>query len=149
MAERDTGSTPSRELGFWDKAFMAAITTRTSGEFLVVGFVDSKLLDRQRIDQVYRQLEEVVPQTVHKKLMLDFSGVSFISSAMITKLVMLNKACKAQGVTLKCSEVSPNIMEVFKIARLTTLFEITASAGGQRSKGADVPKPIDDPADEA
>ncbi len=103
---------------------MAAITTQTNGEILVVGFTDSKILDSQRIEQVGKELQEVVPQAIHKKLLLNFGGVSFMSSAMITKLVMLNKGCKAQGVALKFCDVSPNVMEVFKITKLNKLFDI-------------------------
>ncbi|MGB7324969.1 MAG: STAS domain-containing protein [Rubripirellula sp.] len=103
---------------------MAAITTQNASEILVVGFTDSKILDSQRIEQVGRELQEVVPQAIHKKLLLNFRGVSFMSSAMITKLVMLNKGCKAQGVNLKFCEVSPNVMEVFKITKLNKLFDI-------------------------
>lgn len=103
---------------------MAAITSQMAGEVLVVGFTDSKILDSQRIEQVGRELQEVVPQAIHKKMLLNFRGVSFMSSAMITKLVMLNKNCKAQGVNLKFCEVSPNVMEVFKITKLNKLFDI-------------------------
>ena len=103
---------------------MAAITTQTHEEILVIGFTDSKILDSQRIDQVGKELQEAVPQAIHKKLLLNFRGVSFMSSAMITKLVMLNKGCKAQGVALKFCEVSPNVMEVFKITKLNKLFDI-------------------------
>jgi anti-sigma B factor antagonist len=103
---------------------MAAITTQTTGEVLVVGFTDSKILDSQRIEQVGKELQDSVPQAIHKKLLLNFRGVSFMSSAMITKLVMLNKACKAQSVALKFCEVSPNVLEVFKITKLNKLFDI-------------------------
>ena len=103
---------------------MAAITTSTNGEVLVVGFLDSKILDSQRIEQVGRELQEIVVQAIHKKLLLNFHGVSFMSSAMITKLVMLNKTCKAQTVSLKFCEVSPNVLEVFKITKLNKLFDI-------------------------
>ncbi|MGB0595454.1 MAG: STAS domain-containing protein [Rubripirellula sp.] len=103
---------------------MAAITTQTKGEILVVGFTDSKILDSQRIDQVGRELQESITLASHKKLLLNFSGVSFMSSAMITKLVMLNKTCKAQGIALKFSDVSPNVLEVFKITKLNKLFDI-------------------------
>lgn len=103
---------------------MAAITTQNAGEILVVGFMDSKILDSQKIEQVGRELQEVVPKASNKKLLLNFHGVSFMSSAMITKLVMLNKGCKAQGVALKFCEVSPNVMEVFKITKLNKLFDI-------------------------
>ncbi len=103
---------------------MAAITTATNGEVLVVGFLDSKILDSQRIEQVGRELQDIVPGAIHKKLLLNFNGVSFMSSAMITKLVMLNKTCKAQSVNLKFCEVSPNVLEVFKITKLNKLFDI-------------------------
>lgn len=106
---------------------MAAITTQQSGEVLVVGFTDSKILDSSRIEQIGKELQEAVPQAIHKKLLLNFRGVSFMSSAMITKLVMLNKICKAQGVALKFCEVTPNVMEVFKITKLTKIFDIQAT----------------------
>ena len=103
---------------------MAAITTQNHEEILVIGFTDSKILDSQRIEQVGKELQDAVPQAIHKKLLLNFRGVSFMSSAMITKLVMLNKNCKKQGVALKFCEVSPNVMEVFKITKLNKLFDI-------------------------
>jgi anti-anti-sigma factor len=103
---------------------MAAITTQNAGEILVVGFTDSKILDSQRIEQVGKELQDSVALAIHKKMLLNFRGVSFMSSAMITKLVMLNKGCKAKDVTLKFCEVSPNVMEVFKITRLNKLFDI-------------------------
>jgi len=103
---------------------MAAINVETKGEIIVVSFTDGKILDSQRIEQVGRELQESVPQAIHKKMLLNFRGVSFMSSAMITKLVMLNKACKAQGVALKFCEVSANVMEVFKITNLNKLFDI-------------------------
>ncbi|QEF98996.1 STAS domain protein [Stieleria maiorica] len=106
---------------------MSATTTENNGEILVVGFMDSKILDSQRIEQVGRELQDAVPQAIHKKLLLNFRGVSFMSSAMITKLVMLNKSCKAQGVALKFCEVSPNVLEVFKITKLNKLFDIQGS----------------------
>jgi anti-sigma B factor antagonist len=96
-------------------------------EILVVGFTDTKILDSQRIEQVGKELQDYVPQAIHKKLLLNFNGVSFMSSAMITKLVMLNKGCKAQGVNLKLCEVSANVMEVFKITKLNKLFDIQAT----------------------
>ena len=105
-------------------ASMAATTTEHNGEILVVGFMDTKILDSQRIEQVGKELQDAVPQAIHKKLLLNFRGVSFMSSAMITKLVMLSKGCKAQGVALKFCEVSPNVLEVFKITRLNKLFDI-------------------------
>ncbi|TWT94161.1 STAS domain-containing protein [Neorhodopirellula pilleata] len=103
---------------------MSSITSQMQGDVLVVGFTDVKILDSQRIELIGRELKEAVPSAAHKRMVLNFSGVSFMSSAMITKLVMLNKHCKAQGVALKFCQVSPNVMEVFKITKLNKLFDI-------------------------
>lgn len=103
---------------------MSAITTQTNGEVLVVGFTDSKILESRRIEQIGKDLQDSVKEAVNKKILLNFRGVSFMSSAMITKLVMVNKVCKAQGIALKFCEVSPNVMEVFKITKLNKLFDI-------------------------
>lgn len=118
------GRTAQPPLKLRNESAMAAITTQINGEVLVVGFTDSKILDSQRIEQVGKELQDAVPQAIHKKLLLNFRGVTFMSSAMITKLVMLNKGCKAKEVTLKFCEVSPNVLEVFKITKLNKLFDI-------------------------
>ena len=118
------GRTAQPPLKLRNESAMAAITTQINGEVLVVGFTDSKILDSQRIEQVGKELQDAVPQAIHKKLLLNFRGVTFMSSAMITKLVMLNKGCKAKEVALKFCEVSPNVLEVFKITKLNKLFDI-------------------------
>jgi anti-anti-sigma factor len=97
---------------------------RADPEVLVVRFLDSDVCDSKRIEQVGKELQEAIPQAMNKKLLLNFRGVSFMSSAMITKLVWLNMGCKAQGVDLKFCEVSPNVMEVFKVTKLNKLFDI-------------------------
>jgi anti-anti-sigma factor len=106
---------------------MSATNLQIKEEVVVVYFTDGKILDSQRIEMIGKELQSAVPQAIHKKMVLNFRGVSFMSSAMITKLVMVNKACKAQGVTLKFCEVSQNVMEVFKITKLNKLFDIQAT----------------------
>ena len=93
-------------------------------DVLVVGFAADEILDNQRFEQVVQELHDILPQAKHKKLLLNLRGVSFVSSAMITKLVMLNELCTAKGVNLKFCGVSPNVMEVFKITKLNKLFDI-------------------------
>ncbi|WP_442511271.1 STAS domain-containing protein [Novipirellula sp. SH528] len=96
-------------------------------EVLVVVFSNSGVADNQWSEQIGQELQEVVPQTPYKKLLLNFRGVSFMSSAMLSQLVTLNQECKAQGVALKFCEASPNVMEVFKITKLNKLFDILDS----------------------
>ncbi len=103
---------------------MSATTVQIKEEIVVVYFTDGKILDSQRIEAIGKELQTAVPQAIHRKLVLNFRGVTFMSSAMITKLVMMNKACKAQSVDMKFCEVSQNVMEVFKITKLNKLFDL-------------------------
>ena len=97
---------------------MTAIKTSSDGETLVVEFLDREFLDSQRIQQVGRELIEVVPHSAETTLVLSFKGVSFMSSAMINELVLLNKECKTRGVALEISNLQPNVMEVFRITKV-------------------------------
>lgn len=103
---------------------MSAVRVEPKEDVVVCYFTDGKILDSQRIEEVGKDLQGAVPQAIHKKLVLNFRGVSFMSSAMISKLVLLNKTCKAAGVRMKFCEVSPNVMEVFKITKLNKVFDI-------------------------
>lgn len=46
---------------------MSAITEQMQGEVLIVGFTDNALRDAQRIEVVGREMQEIVPQAIHKK----------------------------------------------------------------------------------
>ena len=104
---------------------MTALRTETTDQgVLVVSFTDAKILDEAKIQQIGKELMELVPQATSSKMLLDFTGVSFMSSAMIGKLVLLHKKCKSSDVTMKVCSISDNVMEVFKITRLHKVFDI-------------------------
>ncbi|MBC8351930.1 MAG: STAS domain-containing protein [Planctomycetes bacterium] len=86
-------------------------------------FTSSKILDEDAIQQAGVELMRLVERASEtKKLLLSFEGVQFMSLGMIGKLVLLNKKAKTQGVQLKFCDISPNVLEVFKIARLRCTF---------------------------
>ena len=89
-------------------------------------FTDSKILDEAKIQKIGSELIAAAESAANseKKLLLNFSGVGFMSSAMIGKLVLLNKKCKTDGVDLKICNISPNVAEVFKIMKLNKVFDI-------------------------
>lgn len=104
---------------------MSSLKTQEVEEVLVVNFTDAKILDEARIQQIGQELMNCAASAAQKKkMLLNFQGVQFMSSAMIGKLVLLNKKCKTDEVVLKMSSISPNVMEVFKITRLNKVFEI-------------------------
>ena len=103
---------------------MAVLRTQETEGVLVVQFQESKLLDEVKIQEIGTELLEAASAATNKRLLLNFNGVEFMSSAMIGKLVLLNKKCKADGITLKLSNISDSVSEVFEIMKLDKIFDI-------------------------
>jgi anti-anti-sigma factor len=106
---------------------MASLDLREVDEVLVVSFTKAKILDETTIEQIGTELMECITKCPAGKIVLNFQGVSFMSSAMIGKLVLFNNKCKAADVKLKLCDISDNVMEVFKITRLNRVFDIHKS----------------------
>ena len=62
------------------------------------------------------------------QLVLDLSGVDYISSAGLRVLMLARKQAKAQGGTLVVAALSPVVREIFEISRFTVVFEVFPSA---------------------
>ena len=106
---------------------MSSLKSREEEGVLVVNFTDAKILDEARIQQIGTELMEMVATAAqNKKMLLNFQGVQFMSSAMIGKLVLLNKTSQGAEIDLKFCTISPNVLEVFKITRLNKVFKIYA-----------------------
>jgi anti-anti-sigma factor len=109
---------------------MSSLKTKMDGDgdskdVLVVYFTDAKILDETRIAQIGADLmSSAASAGQSKKMLVNFQGVQFMSSAMIGKLVLLNKKCRTDEVALKMCMISPNVLEVFKITKLNKVFEI-------------------------
>jgi anti-sigma B factor antagonist len=67
---------------------------------------------------------DCVKQAQRNRILLSFAGVTILSSAMISQIILFYKKCKTEEIDLKICSVSPNIMEVFKIVRLNKLIKI-------------------------
>ena len=94
------------------------------GEVTVVRFSDRKILDATAIEELGEELFSLVETENRKQLLLNFTGVEFLSSAALNKLIILDKKVKAYGGRLKMCQVRPEIAEIFAITRLDRLFDI-------------------------
>ena len=91
----------------------------------VVSFSTEKLLSEGIIQQVGDELMATADDAAPgEKVVLNFDGVSFMSSAMLGRLVMFHKKCKQGQVQLKVCSIAPDIFEVFKITKLNKLFDV-------------------------
>ena len=104
------------------------ITKSSNGKHLVISFGEARILDTCHVERVARELQEFLARTDDKTPILSFAGVSFISSALLTKLAKLNQTCDQRGITLTFRDVPPNILEVFRICNLDRLFHIQTAA---------------------
>ena len=104
-------------------AAMSDLLSFQRDDVLVIRFTSPRILSDVMIAQIGHELIKLADQA-NGKLLLDFSGVAFMSSAMIGKIVLLNKKCKASNTVVKLCNIAPSIMEVFEITRLNKVFSI-------------------------
>ncbi len=94
------------------------------GDVTVIRFRDQKIIEDINIQELGRELFELLEVEKRKKLLLNFSSVDFLSSAALGKLITLEKKVKANDGVLKLSNIRPEIYEVFAITKLNRLFDI-------------------------
>jgi anti-sigma B factor antagonist len=111
------------EEGWWRA--MAQLTITDKDDVVVVSFTESKILDEGIIRQIGEEFKKLsMEAAAERKLLLRFNRVTFMSSAMIGQVMRLAKQCKADKIDLKLCDISPVIMEVFKITRLDKVLDI-------------------------
>lgn len=100
------------------------ITVEENGDVAVVRFVNQKIIDRLMIQEMGDELRALVEEENRKAILLNFEGVSFLSSEALGKLIKLHQTVKQAEGQLKLSNIRSDIYEVFKIANLHKLFDI-------------------------
>jgi anti-sigma B factor antagonist len=94
------------------------------GDITVVRFTDRRILEATNIEELGAELFGLIEREHRKNLLLNFSGVEFLSSAALNKLIVLEQKVKRIGGKLKMSNLRPEIYEVFVITRLHEFFDI-------------------------
>ena len=94
------------------------------GDVTVVKFLDKKILEETGIQELGRELFSLVELDNRKSILLNFTGVEFLSSAALGKLITLDRKVKAHKGRLKMSNIRPEIFEVFQITKLNKVFDI-------------------------
>ena len=100
------------------------LTVKKVGIVWVVNFRDQKILDDLIIQQVGDELFQLIKTEQCENLLLNFTGVAFLSSSVLGKLISVNKKMKALGGKLKFCAMHPKIYELFTITGLHKLFDM-------------------------
>jgi len=100
------------------------IMTSKIGDVGVINFLTSQVLDEMNVQQLGQELTDLIEKEYMTKMVIDFSKIKFLSSAVLGKLISLNKKIAAQKGCLAFCGINKDIMQVFKITRLDKLIPI-------------------------
>ncbi len=94
-------------------------------EALNVFFQNPEIVLASEIQGIGRELMQAgeVATRIDMPLIINFQGVQKISSALVGKLVLLNKKARSEGVDLKFREVPDAVRRVMKTAKNLPLGE--------------------------
>jgi anti-sigma B factor antagonist len=91
------------------------------GDVTVVSFRDCRIIDEPNIQKIGEELFSLVDVLGRRNILIDFSKISYLSSAAIGKLLTLNKKVQAAGGKLVLCNMAPNVHEILVIARVRAL----------------------------
>ena len=103
------------------------ISVQYSQNAAIITFSNEKILEESDIQQLQSSIMSVVEQAECINMVLDFSHVSFLSSAVLGLLIRVSKKVYENGGQLKLCNIAAKIYEIFKITRLTKIFDIYAN----------------------
>lgn len=103
------------------------IEVKKVNDVIVVYCLDPKLNDEYTIQEWGDQVTAVA-ESVTKALILDFSKVKFMSSSALRVLITLQKTTDAAGLPLLLCSLNDDILDIFKITNLETIFKIRKGA---------------------
>jgi anti-sigma B factor antagonist len=90
----------------------------------VVRIPPNKILDEVHSEAFGEQLFALAERADCHKMILDFTGVGYMSSGILAKLITLNKMLRESGGSLTICNMDPRIYEIFVITKLNKLFRL-------------------------
>lgn len=102
---------------------MSELQCDERNDVLVVRFNHHSIIANTVIEKIGGELLSLLDRA-DRKLLLDFKGVRHMSSAMIGKIMLLNKNCTIAKVRLKLCNIDPEIMQAFTSTGLSRVLSI-------------------------
>ena len=100
------------------------LTSEAVGNVGVVRFATSRILDASNVDQLGEEFTHLVKDENMTKMVVNFQNIEYMSSAVIGKLITLNKSIATAGGKVKFCCIDEGVMEIFTIMRLDKLIKI-------------------------
>ncbi len=103
---------------------VAHLMVRYTDAAAIADCLDAKLNEELTIQAWGDELCALIENCKQKRLVLNFQAVKFMSSSALRVLITSNSKAKAKKIALFLCAIDPNILEVFKITKLDSLFKI-------------------------
>jgi anti-sigma B factor antagonist len=100
------------------------ISVRYAENATIITLMDEKILEENDIRALGDSIMSVIEQAERMNLVLDFQNVRFLSSAVLGLLIRISRRIYEGDGQLKLCNINPKIHEIFKITRLTKVFNI-------------------------
>ena len=113
-----------------------------NGDLIVVRLGKHRVLDELTVNEISDELLGVADRPDCHRLLLDFSGVACISSAMLAQLVRLHRKMEPKGEKLRLCGITSHLRSVFATTRLDRLFDITDKEAGAPKTVPPRPPPV-------
>lgn len=101
-----------------------SITVEYAENATIVTLTEEKILEEKDIRALQESIMSVVEQANRINLILDFRNVRFLSSAVLGLLIKISKRVYEGNGQLRLCNIDPKIYEIFRITRLTKIFDI-------------------------
>ncbi len=90
----------------------------------IATLTSESILEEKDIQALQKSIIPVIEQAERINLILDFCNVRFLSSAVLGLLIRISKKIYERDGQLRLCNINPKIHKVFKITRLTKIFDI-------------------------
>ena len=103
---------------------MQSIELHEDDDLLVLSFVDGKITDDKRITQIDADLQQATGLAGNGRVLVDFTGLNFMSSAMVGALLRFQKKCDGASINVKFCNIGDAVGEIFQVMKLKKIFSI-------------------------
>lgn len=90
----------------------------------IVRFRDPRVTDASEIEELGRQLYQLLEHNDGAKLVIDLSSVEFLPSATIGKLISLNRKVKVHKASLRICGLQQGVRDIFHLCALDRVFDV-------------------------
>ena len=101
------------------------ISFENLNDVCVIQFVEKRLRDREKMKSMSREISPLTRQ--FRKIVVDFTGIDYISSVLLGRLMHLHRQVKAMDGDIRLSNLEPMMYEVLEQAKFTKRFRVFAT----------------------